>query len=403
MAKTAVLVVSSATGVLEVRRAAFAHSSRCATSQRMQATSPMHAQPARAVVSGRATIAGIAGFWVIWLALVTARAAAMGWPDQTGMLLRRLVLALAGVLLALAISRALLLVRHRPIRQRAAAGFLLAVPATIVFATLNTFVFYRWFPVPSTLPDLARWEPHQVIVTAIADGLVTWYFFFAAWVAFHLAIGLVAEVRATERARAAADASRQTAELAMLRAQVDPHFLFNALNSLASLVATGQPRPAGAMIRDLAAFFRTGLVADATADVTLAEEIEHQRLYLAVERARFGERLQVEFDVPDDVGGVRLPALLLQPLVENTVKHGLAVSSAPVRIVVSAHDEGAVICLSVYNSLPAAGAAAATRSSGIGLANVRARLAARFGSAATLSTGPAADGGWTSKLTVPRG
>lgn len=355
-----------------------------------------------ALVGERAALAGILGFWAVWISLVTARAAAMGWADQSGMFWRRIGMTMVGIALAWAIHRALRLLGPRTIRHRAVAGFLFAVPATVIFAVLNSLIFYRWFPVPSSAADLARWDERAVIVTSIADGLVTWYFFFAAWVAFHLAVGLVAEVRAVERARAASDASRQSAELAMLRAQVDPHFLFNALNALASLVATGQSRPAGAMIRDLAAFFRTGLVADATADVTLADEIEHQRLYLAVERARFGERLDVAIDVPDALLGVRLPALLLQPLVENAVKYGLAASSAPVRIVIAARDDGSAVRLSVTNTRASGDGEAAPSSTGIGLANVRARLASRYGDVAQLEAGPCAEG-WTSVVVLPHG
>lgn len=353
-------------------------------------------------VKARAALASIAGFWAIWLMLVTARAVAMGWPDQVGMLTRRLCLALIGVTLAWLIHRILAQIGERRLSHRSAIAFLLCIPATAVFAVLNTLVFYRWFPVPSVAGDLARWEPQAVIATAIADGVVTWYFFFAAWVAFYLALGHVAEVRAAERATARAEANAQEARLAMLRLQVDPHFLFNAMNALSSLVARAQIKTAGAMIRDLSAFFRAGLVIDPAADITLGEEIDLQRLYLAIERARFAERLDVTFDVPDWLSGFKLPALLMQPLVENAIKHGLSATSAPVRITITAKCEGNYLHLCVGDDTdgdypPHKLEAAST---GVGLANVRARIAARFGREARLDA-RAREGGWVSELILP--
>lgn len=353
-------------------------------------------------VSNRHALMTIAGFWAVWLALVTARAAAMGWSDQAGMLLRRIAMALLGAALAWGIHTLLSRMNRRSLTRRSWAAFLLSIPATVLFASVNTMVFYKWFPVASVAADLARWDPHEVIVTAIADGLVTWYFFFAAWSALYLALGYVGEVRVAERAAAQSRAETQEARLAMLRLQVDPHFLFNALNALSSLVAHRDTAAARAMIRDLAAFFRSGLNADPAADVTLAEEIEFQRLYLAIERARFGERLEVEFEVPDALQGVMLPALLLQPLVENAIKHGLSRTSARVKISVLAQNQGSNLHLIVRDhcSTPKSPSDENPRSTGIGLANVSARLETRFGINAALNARPA-EGGWISELIVP--
>lgn len=350
----------------------------------------------------RVALMSAAGFWAVWLVLVTARAAAMGWPDQAGMLVRRCALVAVGVTLTLLIHLALTRLKRRSLPARATAAFALAVPATALFAILNTMVFYRWFPVPSVAGDLARWDPDAVIVTAIADGLMTWYFFFAAWAAFYLAVGYVAEVRASEREAAASRADAREARLAMLRLQVEPHFLFNALNALSSLVARGETNPARAMIGDLAAFLRAGLGAEMTEDIALGDEVELQRLYLAIEKARFGSRLDVEWDIPESLHCVRVPALILQPLVENAVKYGVARTSAPVRIRIAAQRDGDDdIILTVedigatYGDLPKPASGL-----GIGLANVRSRLAARYGDVGTLSSAATASG-WLSSVTIP--
>lgn len=357
---------------------------------------------ARPGVSDRDALLTIAGFWTVWLALVTARAAAMGWGDQIGMFARRIAMAVIGAALAWIIHMVLSRLKRSALQTRSWAAFVLSVPATIVFATINTMVFYKWFPVASAADDLARWDPHDVIVTAIADGLVTWYFFFAAWSAFYLVLGYVSEVRAAEREAARSHEKAQDARLAMLRLQVDPHFLFNALNALSSLVAHGKTDAAHAMIRDLAAFFRSGLGADPAADVTLADEIELQRLYLGIEHARFGDRLQVAFEIPDALGNIMIPALLLQPLVENAVKHGLAQTSASVTIAISAHIEASNLHVLVRDHCcePATSTRSPTCSTGIGLANVRARIDTRYGSGAALHARPC-DGGWISELILP--
>jgi signal transduction histidine kinase len=350
----------------------------------------------------RVVLLSIFAFWAVWLALVTARAAAMGWPDQAGMLVRRCALVAVGIVLTLVMHLVLDRFGQRSLRVPTALAFALAMPATGVFAVLNTLVFYRWFPVPSVAGDLARWDPQAVIVTAIADGLVTWYFFFAAWAAFYLAIGYIAEVRAAERAAAASRTEAREARLAMLRLQVDPHFLFNALNALSSLVARGETKPARTMIGDLAAFFRAGLGAELTEDIPLGDEIELQRLYLAIEQARFGDRLDIAWDIPEALCDVPVPALILQPLVENAVKYGVARTSQPVRIAIGArHDGKGAIVLTVEDNGAAAGDLPVPASgTGIGLANVRGRLAARYGDAGALFA-EATQAGWRSSVTVP--
>ena len=137
------------------------------------------------------------------------------------------------------------------------------------------------------------------------------------WSAFYLANQAQAEALGAQRRLADAESAAQAAQVRALRYQVNPHFLFNTLNSLSSLVMTGRTDRAETMLLALSTFFRTSLSLDPSADVTLAEEIDLQRLYLDIEKARFPDRLHVEIDVPQELEQARLPALLLQPIVEN--------------------------------------------------------------------------------------
>ena len=239
-----------------------------------------------------------------------------------------------------------------------------------------------------------------------ADIAVVWLFFFLAWSAYYLAFQAHSKAMGVQRRLADAESAAQAAQVRALRYQVNPHFLFNTLNSLSSLVMTGRTDRAETMLLALSTFFRTSLSLDPGADVTLAEEIELQRLYLDIEKARFPDRLQVEIDVPDDLEQARLPALILQPIVENAIKYGVSKSRKAVVIRIEAKPLGnGRMTVEVSNRLKHGGAidlpAATHEGTGLGLANVCQRLDARFGSRASCRYGPMTEGGFKVSLTMP--
>jgi hypothetical protein len=168
----------------------------------------------------------------------------------------------------------------------------------------------------------------------------------------------------------------QEAELRMLRTQVDPHFLFNSLNSVSALT-TIDPGAARAMVLELAAFFRHSLGLEAHRKVTLEQELQLVRHFIAIEQVRFGPRLAFEHDVAEDALPCLLPPMLLQPLVENAVKHGIATLLAPGRIRLAAVRAGSILRIEVENDVDV-DAASRPPQSGIGLVNVRQRLAAAY-------------------------
>jgi two-component system sensor histidine kinase AlgZ len=169
-----------------------------------------------------------------------------------------------------------------------------------------------------------------------------------------------------------------------LQARIRPHFLFNSLNTIASLIHT-DPDLAEELLQDLADLFRAALGSDGGTAATLATELELSRRYLHLERQRLGERLRVEWDVDDLPGDAALPALILQPLVENAVYHGIQPSRRPGLIRISGRYRRGQVNLSVRNSLPEAGAAD-KRPAGNRMAmdNVRQRLTAMYPGAARL-------------------
>ena len=190
-------------------------------------------------------------------------------------------------------------------------------------------------PLVLTMPKVRELDSMKRVRYAL-DIAVTWLFFYIGWSAFYLAYQAQSEALGVQRRLADAESAAQAAQVRALRYQVNPHFLFNTLNSLSSLVMTGRTDRAETMLLALSTFFRTSLSFDPGADVSLAEEIDLQRLYLDIEMARFPDRLTVEIDVPKDLEQARLPALLLQPIVENAIKYGVSKSRKVVLVRIAA-------------------------------------------------------------------
>jgi two-component system, LytTR family, sensor kinase len=181
------------------------------------------------------------------------------------------------------------------------------------------------------------------------------------------------------------------AELRALRAQVNPHFLFNALNTIGYLIQTS-PARAHVTLMKLTALLR-GVLRSADAATTLGDEIDLVSAYLEIERARFEERLHVDIDVPGELRGIRVPALMIQPLVENAIKHGIANSRSGGRVQIVSRSDGDNLAITVRNSGAHVTDADITRGrkNGVGLSNLDARLRHQFGDSATLTLVATAD------------
>lgn len=218
-----------------------------------------------------------------------------------------------------------------------------------------------------------------------------WLFGFYA-----IAISLLRAVRDGYEARLEA----QDARLEALRLQVAPHFLFNALNSLSALVASGRRDDAEAMIGRLSDFYRSSLLASDGDLGPLEQEIDAVSDYLEIEHVRFGDRLRTRFAIAEGVAGARIPRMILQPLVENAVKHAVVQTSATIELRVSAHAGDGRLVLAVANDRASAAGVGPIPGTGTGLVNIRRRLAALYGRAAALSTSYS-DTEWRAEITIP--
>lgn len=276
--------------------------------------------------------------------------------------------------------------RGRQVATTAAAALLLAA----LHAVLDTGLVGAFTRAVS---------PGSANPVSIGGGLVIYVWVYGLFAAV---VGLMVSnlaVQHRERLLAEARDAAHQAQLAALRFQLNPHFLFNTLNAISSLIVTRQNEQAEAMMGKLSDFLRATLTADPHRFVTLEDELDALRAYLDIERVRFGQRMAVEVDCPAALRQALVPSLVLQPLVENAIKYAVAPSRATVTIRVVAEvsaddltlrveDEGAVVRMA-----PGGGA-------GVGLVNVRSRLAALYGDRGKLEAGPIAQG-FRSRVTLP--
>jgi LytS/YehU family sensor histidine kinase len=202
----------------------------------------------------------------------------------------------------------------------------------------------------------------------------------------------------TETARLNEELSR--AQLAALRRQMEPHFMFNTLNSIAGLVRDHRNDAAVSMIVGLSEFLRRASNDSHRSQVTLAEEVEYLQRYVDIQKVRFGERLRVTVDIPADLLNAQVPNLLLQPLVENAIKHGVARRVAGGNVRVTGARSNGSICLSVYNDGPSF-PEDWQKEAGVGLANLRTRLQILHGDASGLQVRRAGTDGVEVVVTVP--
>ena len=189
-----------------------------------------------------------------------------------------------------------------------------------------------------------------------------------------------------------------TARLAELQSRIRPHFLFNTLNSAIALVRA-EPARAEALLEDLSDLFRQALT-EPGESVTLAEEITLAQRYLAIEQVRFGDRLVVHWDLDERASTARLPPLLLQPLLENAVRHGVEPSAQGGEVQVTTALRAGRVIVTITNTLPPADAASSHPGHGIALANVRARLALLHDVESDFRSGPS-HGRYEVRLTLP--
>jgi hypothetical protein len=199
------------------------------------------------------------------------------------------------------------------------------------------------------------------------------------------------------------EAQLQSARLAALRAQIQPHFLYNTLNGIAALVADIQPARAVAAIEQLSELLHASLRDDGREEITVEEEVMLAERYLALQRMRFGDRLQYEWHVEPSIADCLVPVLLLQPIVENAVVHGLDAGQPSLHVCIRAVERGNDVEITVENDGIAGHADVPPPTShGVGLTTTRARLMTVHGDRASLTLRLPDGGGAVVRVVIPR-
>ena len=235
-----------------------------------------------------------------------------------------------------------------------------------------------------------------------------------AWSALYYAVNYYLQVEEQADRLERLEAQATSAQLAMLRYQLNPHFLFNTLNSISTLVLLKQTEPANAMLTRLSGFLRHTLVTQPGGKVSVAQEVETLKLYLDIERMRFEERLRTVFKVEPAAAAASVPSLLLQPLVENAIKYAVSPQEEGARISLTAQVIGNRLRVTVADTGPGLQGRPLTErsyetfgrggypvSTGVGLANIRDRLAQAYGADHRFEIVTPPDGGFTVIIEIP--
>ena len=220
------------------------------------------------------------------------------------------------------------------------------------------------------------------------------------WVALYVGIKVHQRLREQKEAALAATAIAHQAQLRMLRYQLNPHFLFNTLNAITTLNLEGDTATANRMVGGLSSFLRHSLDNDPMQRVTVAEEVDAIRLYLGIEEIRFAERLRVEIEIAPECRSALLPSLLLQPLVENAIKHAVSKKIEGGTVRIAAHRAGARLHMSVADDGPG-NAHAGAPPRGVGLRNTRDRLLVLYGEEQSFELRNRPQGGCEVQLSLP--
>lgn len=275
-------------------------------------------------------------------------------------------------------------------------GILLSIftlaAATFLYAVLDAFSF----------SFIRNAEPGVDISTLLATLFLN-FTVLAGWSALYFGINFYLLVEDQIDRMEHLETQASSAQLAMLRYQLNPHFLFNTLNSISTLVLLKQTERANAMLSRLSSFLRYTLANEPTAHVTVAQEVETLKLYLEIEKMRFEDRLRPIFDIDDKVEKARLPSLLLQPLVENAIKYAVTPQEEGAEICITARLVGDRVLLGVSDTGPGL---MPTRnrpslSTGVGITNIKERLAQAYGPEHRFQVSALPTGGFGVEIEIP--
>jgi sensor histidine kinase YesM len=239
-----------------------------------------------------------------------------------------LVLVLIATVTGFSISLILAVIYHMLITRRALVTW--SITALVLPLAVTFYAFVDAWVISLYRPESAASFPQLLIGVFYLDMTLL-----GAWSALYYAINFYVQIEEQNDQLIRLENQATSAQLAMLRYQLNPHFLFNTLNSISTLVLLKQTEPANAMLTRLSGFLRYTLINEPSGRVTVAQEVETLQLYLDIERMRFEERLRTRFQIEEAAKPALLPSLLLQPLVENAIKYAVSPQESGAEITIS--------------------------------------------------------------------
>lgn len=298
--------------------------------------------------------------------------------------------AVTNIVLGLAGIELIIVMRHYQPRQ--SMRFIWSIGLAIACTALSKWVLTDFFsPEASYVDFVNQW----IVVRALFSWLMVSFITAISWMWFYMKEQQEAEIRKSDMEKMAREA-----ELATLRQQLQPHFLFNSLNSISAL-AGSRPEEARKMIQQLSDFLRGTIKREDQQLITLREELHHLQLYLDIEKVRFGHRLSTEIETEESALDGRLPSLLLQPIVENAIKFGLYDTIGEIIIRIKSRSDNNHLVLSIENPFDPT-TSQPRQGTGFGLSSIQRRLYLLFGRNDLLIT-KQNESTFTTEVRIPQG
>jgi LytS/YehU family sensor histidine kinase len=342
-------------------------------------------------------------FWLLhaggWLAYgVAMTLSRIGMYPLSFMVVAKGSLMITGFLLSLGLRYF-----YRPLIRRGTPLITLLVVAVVASYSVSML----WTATDNLLamqiyPGFGLRAPVYRTTLQVFNGAVYNAFTMLAWSVLYIGIRYYVALQAERERSLRAEAAAHHAQLEALRYQINPHFLFNALNAVSTLVTERRNDEAARMLSRVSDFLRLTLTAPVREEVPLADEIDYVRQYLDIERVRFGDRLRTEIDVMPDAWEATVPAFVLQPLIENAVRHAIAPRESGGAITIEAQRAGDVLRIAIIDDGPGVRDNGHANGSGrIGLANTRDRLRQLYGDRGRIELTNGEGGGTRATIEIP--
>lgn len=308
------------------------------------------------------------------------------------------IVATIGLLITLVLRALYLAVWDRDIVWRVIAVLVGSFLGGGAWMASRVLIFRSLFPM-----ELKKDVSREMEFWSHFEGTTSAFMVMVVWSALYFGIKFYMIAQEEQQRRLKATAMAHEAQLKMLHYQLNPHFLFNTLNAISTLILDQDTRLANTMVTRLSRFLRYSLDKDPMLKVTVAEEVEALKLYLDIEKVRFDDRLQLHFDIDPEASSALMPSLLLQPLVENSIKHAVSQAINGGAISICASVSGPWLSLSVADDGPGLElqSGAMPRGKGVGLINCRERLKEIYGDRQSFSLGTTDPHGLTVTIVIP--